>query len=155
MGIANIPKPVFEKVVKLDLKSMDTLKVWYDGSDPLNSESPPENGSRIKTLNDKSNNNYNSIKTNGNPVYDASTKSIKFDGRSSFGLPDGSYPYGNAAYSYFIVISVATVGPAHWYISGGNSQVMGSPIVGKSVAHSWARGNSELYKVPIIVPSPN
>ena len=79
------------------------LNVWYDGSDPLFTGTPPSNGATVATWLDKSGQAYNASSTGSN-TYNATNKSIYFSGSNGYYImPNGCVPYGNTAYSIFIV----------------------------------------------------
>jgi hypothetical protein len=140
---------------QFNLKSIDGLVSWYDGSDPIASGSAPSNGSAVTVWNDKSGNGKNGTRASGNPTFDVATKSVVFDGGSIFNLPNGSLPFNNSAYSMFIVVSSRNPSPPQWYISGGSGQVLGSAILNNNISNSWANGGSELWKQsPIVANKP-
>lgn len=136
----------------IDVRSIPGLRLWLDGSDPLGNGSPPNDGAKVTMWKDKSNSNFSTTNVNGNPVYNAATKSIKFDGGSSYNLPNGSFPFNNSPYSIFVVVSTVNPGPPGWYLSGGGGQVIGSAFNANQISHSWANGGSELWKAGPVKP---
>ena len=128
------------------MANISGIRLWLDGSDPAGNGTPPADGTKVTTWTDKSSNKFNTTNVGGNPTYNAATKSIKFDGGSSYNLPNGSLPYNNSPYSIFIIVSTVNPGPPGWYLSGGGGQVLGSAFNANQLSHSWANGGSELWR---------
>jgi len=79
-------------------------QLWLDGTDPLGNGSVPTNGTVISSWKDKSGKNVTTTGVN-NPTYLSSAQGISFTNSSAqyYSLPNGTFPYGDSSYSYFII----------------------------------------------------
>ena len=79
-------------------------QLWLDGTDPLGNGSVPTNGTVISSWKDKSGKNVTTTGVN-NPTYSSSAQGISFTNSSAqyYSLPNGTFPYGDSSYSYFII----------------------------------------------------
>jgi len=90
-------------------------QVWLDGADK---SSMALTGSTVTTWNDKSGNSNNATAV-GAPTF-APLTGITFNGGSdAFTLPNGSLPFNDSSYDYFLVINPTTIASGYQIITGG------------------------------------
>ena len=113
-------------------------QLWLDAADR---SSIVLSGLNVTQWNDKSGAANHATGTVA-PTYDAATRNILFNGSSQyFTLPNGAYPFGNTAYSIFIVAYTRNAANPQWVLAGGTSQ--SNQAIGllfyttNAVWHSW------------------
>ena len=96
--------------------------MWLDGKDPAGTGTAPANGSTVSTWTDKSSNGFNATAVN-NPTYSSSASGINFTYSSSqyYTLPNGTLPYGDTSYSYFII--------CNWTGNSGPYGIIGAGVL--------------------------
>ena len=97
---------------------IDGLIAWFDGKDPLGTGKVPPNGN-ITEWKDKSGNLNNTNGVIGTPTYD-SAQGVVFDGKSYFNLPDGTLPFGDTSYTFYIVGNYSNFGGQFGLIGAGD-----------------------------------
>ena len=99
--------------------SIAGCQLWLDGADPAGNGVIPSPGTIITTWADKSGLGNNGTGFNS-PTY-SSTRSVNFVRASSqyFTLPNGTLPFNNTSYSYFIVATVNDNTVRSGFIGGG------------------------------------
>jgi len=114
-------------VTRATTQTWSPLKVagsalWLDGADPAATGVQPANSSIVSVWLDKSGNGSNATAVN-NPTYSSSAKGINFTYSSSqyYTLPNGTLPYGDSSYSYFII--------ANWTGNSGPYGIIGAGVL--------------------------
>ena len=99
--------------------SITGCQIWLDGADPAGTGVKPANNATVSTWVDKSGSNNSGTGVN-TPTYSLTSNAINFSSGPYFTLPNGAMPYGNSAYSIFIVPSFSSTSGGFGMIAGGS-----------------------------------
>jgi hypothetical protein len=131
------PMPLYTRPVNpLD---MTGCRVWLDATDATTLTLSTNS---VTQWNDKSGNGYNAT-AGTSPTYNSTTKYILFNGSTQFlNLAAGAIPFGNAAYSIFIVAYTTNTANPQWVLTGGTENGTGNVVgilfyVTNAIWHSW------------------
>ena len=139
--ISTIP-PILYRISEPDIPilfiptQLSGLALWLDGQDIT---SVVLSGNNVTQWNDKSGNSKNATGVS-NPQWQT-TYGISLSGSDSFTLPDGTLPFNNSSYSYYIVAKFTGSG-TYSIISGGNQASSGNKFElktnsSKNIITSW------------------
>jgi len=127
------------------------IQLWLDGADPAGTGVKPASGATVATWVDKSGNGYNA--TGGvSPTYNTAF-GLVFNGSTQYlTLPNGAIPFGDSAYSIYIVANFTTTAGGQMLVAGSsanNSGLQIRAVSATSIVTDW--NNSALPGVTYAV----
>lgn len=136
------PEATTQTVIKQNFvpTQISNLALWLDASD----SSSITGSSPVTAWNDKSGLGNNAT---GNGTLGYVNKSIVFNGTNSyFTLPNGTLPFNNSSYSYFVVAKINSTASSNGLIGGGtnsvNNQSFNIRSSGTQITTAWTNNNS-------------
>jgi len=119
---------------------ISNIALWLDASD----SSTITGSSPVTSWSDKSGLSKNAT---GNGTLGYVNKSIVFNGSNSyFTLPNGTLPFNNSSYSYFIVAKINSTASSNGLIGGGtnsvNNQSCNIRSSGSQISTAWTNNNT-------------
>jgi hypothetical protein len=96
------------------------IQLWFDASDPVATGTGVSNGALVNRWHDKSGYDFHTTVITGTIPYNSTTGGLTFNGTSYYALKDRALPFGNSAYSIYVV-AICTAGIQQGLIGGGNA----------------------------------
>ena len=122
---------------------LNSLRLWYDANDPLNTGIRPSEGALVPTIVDKSGYGYTATSVNTTPTYSTGISSIVFAQNSYYNT--NNYPAGRSNESLFVVYRTSNISTRYSII--GTNTTGGRELLLFSASNSLVANASFLANV--------